>query len=212
MHKEEKTAPLRPLAAFPSGCTCGEKTLETIPHHLQSILFSGLQNKWLKRSSAALRICSELEATVRYRHDFHSMGRRLQFVLKRTPQDGNLEEISRESPSLPVRGKGAVHGQNPSASKASQEGLAAQLLGLSLWSLPAHHLLPCLASRAAQQLSRGRCGSTQPRPVSQQPLTFTGWSDGTVVPFQVGGGDRVEGVEGQAVRAVHGAGQAVLKV
>lgn len=36
-------------------------------------------------------------------------------------------------------------------------------------------------------------------PVSEKSLTFTGWSDGAVVPFQVGGGDRVERVEGQAV-------------
>lgn len=47
---------------------------------------------------------------------------------------------------------------------------------------------------------------------SLRPLTFTGGSDGAVVPFQVGGGDRVEGVERQAVRAVHGTGQAVLEV
>lgn len=47
---------------------------------------------------------------------------------------------------------------------------------------------------------------------SLRPLTFTGGCDGTVVPFQVGGRDRVEGVERQAVRAVHGAGQAVLEV
>lgn len=30
-------------------------------------------------------------------------------------------------------------------------------------------------------------------------LTLTGWGNGTVIPLQVGGGDGVEGVEGQAV-------------
>lgn len=49
MHKEGKTAPLRPLVAFPSDCRHGEKTLETIPHHLQRIWVSGLQNKQLKK-------------------------------------------------------------------------------------------------------------------------------------------------------------------
>lgn len=49
MHKEEKTAHLRPLPASPSDCRHGEKTLETVPHHLQHTWVSELQNKQLKK-------------------------------------------------------------------------------------------------------------------------------------------------------------------
>lgn len=45
-----------------------------------------------------------------------------------------------------------------------------------------------------------------------EALTLTGWGDGAVIPLQVGGGDGVEGVEGQAVRALHRAGEAVFEV
>ena len=49
-------------------------------------------------------------------------------------------------------------------------------------------------------------------PPAPGPLTLTRWGNRTVVPLQVGRGDGVEGVEGQAVRAVGRAGKAVFKV
>lgn len=60
MHKDEKTAHLRPLAASPSDCRHGEKTLETVPHHLQHTWVSELQNKQLKKvlCSAAYLLCA----------------------------------------------------------------------------------------------------------------------------------------------------------
>ena len=52
-------------------------------------------------------------------------------------------------------------------------------------------------------------GGWAPRP---RALTLTGRGDGTIVPLQGGGGDGVEGVEGEAVRAVDRAGESVFEV
>lgn len=62
------------------------------------------------------------------------------------------------------------------------------------------------ASRAPA-VSPQRRGSRPPG-----ALTLAGWGNGAVIPLQVGGGDGVEGVEGQAVRTLHGAGEAVFEV
>lgn len=118
------------------------------------------------------------------------------------------------SPSLLVRGKGAVHSLNPSTSQGKTgetHSLTAGSLAL-VSSSPSFATSFSISSSPAAQPKEMREHKGLIAPISEKPLTFTGWSDGAVVPFQVGGGDRVEGVEGQAVRAMHGAGQAVLKV
>lgn len=120
------------------------------------------------------------------------------------------EVTSRESPSLPVRGQGAVHSLNPSTSQG-KTGETHSLIAGSLALVSSSPSFATLSGPAAQPKGMWEHPALT-APVSKKPLTFTGWSDGAVVPFQVGGSDRVEGVEGQAVRAVHGAGQTVLKV
>lgn len=145
------------------------------------------------------------------------------------------EVIGMEGPPFPDRGKVAVCSLKASAALPSHfhcphlpmkdtERLTASLLRLFglfqpiicyiIWCLvrfssPADGSMgTCSPPSHLFQKTGGRCLSSAP----PAPLTFTGWSNGTVVPLQVGGGDRVEGVERETVRAVHGAGQAVLKV
>lgn len=108
---------------------------------------------------------------------------------------------SRESPSLPVQGKGTVHSLNPSSS----QGKTAETHSLTAGSLTLVFSSPSFAT----SFGASSGPAAQPKgmwehtalttPISEKPLTFTGWSDGAVIPFQVGGSDRVEGVERQAV-------------